>query len=130
MNVSVNGPNYSEGTWVPTWAGFGVTPPTTALASYVRIGTMVSLNVTLTSTGTSTTTALTMTLPFKGITVIQVISCLIVDNGTQSDGRFQVDAAVGGVATGTFFKTMAAGTFTASGGKGANISMICQITSS
>lgn len=115
-------PSLLSGSFVPTWTGFGGTPPT-CTARYTKIGNTVTLQFDpIGTTGVSTATGLAITnIPAiirpqtapepRGI-------CMVTDNGAQAVGAFSFGVAAG---TMKFWKGTAPPNdvgFTAAGNKG------------
>lgn len=115
-------PSLISGSFVPTWTGFGGTPPTCTIF-YTKLGGIVTCQISsLGTTGVSTGTGLAITnLPAvirpqtdpnpRGI-------CMVIDNGVQAAGSFSFGVAAG---TMKFWKGTAPPNdtgFTAAGNKG------------
>jgi hypothetical protein len=115
-------PSVISGSFVPTWTGFGVSPPTGSIF-YQKIGGLVIAQCDATGmTGTSTTTALTITnLP--AILRPQTdpaprVVCMVTDSGAQAVGAMSFGVAAGTI---VFYNGTAppdAAGFTAAGSKG------------
>lgn len=81
-------PTYTEGTWVPTWAGFSADPAGTA--RYILIGKLCFAWFNVSSAGTSNATTAggkTMTLPFtsyNGTSQVVIISRIVNAGANQS----------------------------------------------
>lgn len=109
--------DYSEGTWVPTFAGFSVNP-TVSAARYTTFGRLCTCIIAMSANGTSNATTSTMTLPFAAAnTVVQSFHILIVDNGTIGADVGKLNTRVNSNVA-DLFKTLASGVWTASGAKG------------
>lgn len=115
--------SYTEGTWVPTWAGFS-SNPTSVVAQYIKIGRLCTVFLTCIN-GTSNNATTSVTLPFTGgggqnggtpVSDRIYVPIFIMNNGTQGNSSAMIingqnilllKSSVG-----------ASDTFIASGGKG------------
>lgn len=94
---------YTEGTWVPTWTGFGAgAEPTLSSpenASYVKGGRQCTIKLRP-SNGTSNAATMTVTLPFStpDLGGSQEFEVMVINNGASTYGRMSI-AAGSNVAT-------------------------------
>lgn len=77
-------------TYTPTWTGFSVDPTTSA--SYVKVGKLVTVWLTVSVAGTSNATTCTVTLPSTSAVAATQI-CFIQNGGSSNSGRLTIAAA-------------------------------------
>lgn len=116
-------PSVINGSFIPTWTGFGGSPPTCTIF-YQKIGSLVILKIgAVGNTGTSNATTMTITnLPsvLRPLTSPgALIPCALVDNGADALGAFGFGVPAGTI---NFYKGAApsASGFTNVGSKGFN----------
>lgn len=109
------------GSWIPytpVWTGFSA-DPTLVYAGYFREGKKCQVVITINASGTSNATTMTVTLPFNSA-FAAINTAVILNSGTAAVGRAHTAASSNIL---TFFATITAGAFTASGNKNGNINL-------
>lgn len=118
-----------SGTWTPTITGFSA-DPTNTVFRYVLLGKLCIAVVRMATAGTSNSTAFTLTAPFTAATVgngVWLTTTFFTDNSAQSatPGRANINTASDTI---NLYTTMtSAGTWTASGTKAANFTLIYEV---
>lgn len=112
--------------WTPTFTGFS-TAPTGFVSRYIVVNKICTVTYRDGTPGTSNATSFTMTMPFaakSGLTVNQRCLSLIKDNGTNAVG---LAILAPGSNVLTFSATVTGGSFTASGNKDADFTIVYEI---
>ncbi len=127
MEAGILAASPATGTWTPTFDGFSVAP-SNVVASYVRIGVLCICTVKM-DAGTSNATGFTITLPYDAAAVTNQAwraPAIVEDSGTVQSTPGLVEVTAGNGAASIVKTFDPASTFTASGAKGADFTLVYQ----